>query len=73
MIDFDVQRELKGMIEAVAYMDMEDRVEFDLDEALMDLDHVDTFKDRGVMTNDAGLVLRMDNGQAFQLTIVPCR
>jgi len=32
--------------------------------------HVTTFADAGVLTNNRGLVVRIGNGQEFQLTIV---
>jgi len=32
--------------------------------------HVTTFHDAGVLTMDCGLVVRLPNGQEFQLTIV---
>jgi hypothetical protein len=35
-----------------------------------ELDRVRTFSDAGVMTRDAGLVLRLEDGTEYQLTIV---
>ncbi len=35
--------------------------------------HVETFKDAEIMTTNAGLVVRMDDGTEFQLTIVRSR
>ena len=34
---------------------------------------VSTFRDAGVMCNDAGLVLRMPDGSEFQITILQSR
>ena len=34
---------------------------------------VDTFKDAEIMTTNAGLVVRMDDGAEFQITIVRSR
>ena len=34
---------------------------------------VSTFRDAGVMCNDAGLVLRLPDGSEFQLTIIQSR
>ena len=34
---------------------------------------VSTFRDAGVMSNDAGLVLRLPDGSEFQITILQSR
>ena len=34
------------------------------------IDRVDTFRERGVLTSNRGLVVTLGNGQEFQLTIV---
>lgn len=39
-------------------------------EGLDNVRSVRTFEDEGVMTNDAGLVITLDDGSEFQLTIV---
>lgn len=36
-------------------------------------DSIRTFEDAGVLTTDRGLVLRLSNGQEFQITIVQSR
>jgi len=50
-----------------------------LQEALDDLDvedeirRVETFEEVGMLTNDAGLVITMQDGSEFQVTIVQSR
>ena len=39
----------------------------------LDLARVVTFADAGIMTNNAGLVVRMKDGSEFQITIVQSR
>ncbi len=34
------------------------------------LTNTETFKDRGLLTNNDGLVVTMENGDEFQLTVV---
>jgi hypothetical protein len=36
----------------------------------LSIDRVDKFRERGVLTNNRGLVVTLGNGQEFQLTIV---
>lgn len=38
-----------------------------------DVARVSSFEDQGIMTNNAGLVIRMADGSEFQLTIVKSR
>ena len=45
----------------------------DLPEELSAVSHARTFEDVGVLTNSAGLVLRMTDGSEFQITIVQSR
>lgn len=42
-------------------------------EAAVTFASVRSFEDAGVLTTDRGLVVRLSNGQSFQLSIVPCR
>lgn len=37
------------------------------------IDRTDTFGDRGLLTLDAGLVVRMSDGSEFQVTVVRSR
>jgi len=46
------------------------------DEGLADLPdvaRVDTFEDAGVLTRNVGLVLRLEDGSEFQITVVRSR
>lgn len=45
----------------------------DDDELFERVDHVGTFADQGVMTLNAGLVVRLADGSEFQLTVVRSR
>ncbi len=40
------------------------------DEDVLDVRHVRSFETVGVLTTNAGLVIRLDGGDEFQLTIV---
>jgi len=55
--------------------------EFDVQDYLLDIiynditesgecEHAESFEDRGILTNNAGIVLRLKSGAEFQLTIV---
>lgn len=35
-----------------------------------EIEHVESFKESGVLTRDEGLVVRFDDGSEFQITIV---
>ena len=44
-----------------------------LGEPELDGANVDTFADAGVLTNDAGLVVTLDDGSEFQITVIQIR
>lgn len=36
-------------------------------------DQISTFKERGIKTDDAGFVIKMEDGSEFQITVVKLR
>ena len=52
--------------------DMESRIA-DLFHETSDVSDVRTFEESGIMTRNKGLVIRLDDGSEFQLTIVKSR
>ena len=46
---------------------------FTAGESEVDVRDIETFKDAGVLTNNAGIVLRLMDGSEFQITIVRSR
>lgn len=57
MTDFDIQDYLLDLI----YNDIEESGE---------CKHAESFEDRGILSNNAGIVLKIKGGAEFQLTIV---
>jgi hypothetical protein len=69
-----LQEGMRAMIEEIAYMDEEDLRDLGLDMAApMAEAEVGTFEEHGVLTTNAGLVLRLGDGTEYQLTIVQSR
>lgn len=69
-----MQNRLRELLEAVAVMDAEDRD----DAGLLDFEDLEgastrTFEEAGVLTLDAGLLLRLADGSEYQLTVVRSR
>jgi hypothetical protein len=60
------ERTLQEVLEAVAASSSQDRI---AGEELSDAG-ISTFEDAGVLTNNRGLVVRLQNGAEFQVTIV---
>jgi len=73
MNETELQDVLKTLLEEIAYMDAEDFAQFGMPDELADIENVSTFADAGVMTNNAGLVLRLNDNSEFQVTIVQSR
>ena len=71
----ELQDALTDLLDEVAGMDWEDRQDAGLECAVAfeDLDEVLDYKSEGILTNDAGVVVRMKDGSEFQVTIVKSR
>ena len=73
MNDTELQQNLKTLLEEMSYMDTDDLDQFDMPEELVEIERVSTFDEAGVLTQDAGLVITMNDGSEFQLTIIQSR
>ena len=73
MNENELQDALKTLLEELKFMDDEDRADVGLDSDLTDIAETRTFDEAGVLTNNAGLVVRMADGSEFQITIVQSR
>ena len=54
-------------------MDADDLDQFDLPQDLGEVEHVRTFEEAGVLTQNAGLVIETADGSELQVTIVRSR
>ncbi|MCG3180435.1 MAG: hypothetical protein BIFFINMI_02796 [Phycisphaerae bacterium] len=70
MNENEFQDALKTLLEELSFMDDEDRADAGLPDELATASRIDNFQDAGVLTRNAGLVVRMKDGSEFQLTIV---
>jgi len=70
MNETEMQDALKTLLEEIAYMDADERDRLGV---LDDIENVSTFEEAGVLTNNAGLVVRLGDGSKFQVTIVQSR
>jgi hypothetical protein len=69
-----IQELLHGLLDEIACMDEEDMDNAGLsDTAILSEASVSTFGEAGLLTSDAGIVLRLEDGTEFQLTIVQSR
>ena len=73
MNENELQDALKMLLEEIAFMNEEDREGAGLGEDLAGVERVRTYEEEGVLTHDAGLVIRTADGGEFQLTIVRSR
>jgi len=72
MTERDVEHCLMELLDAIALADPEDAI-VDIPKGLEDLKRVETYEDAGMLTGNAGLVLRTRRGDEFQVTIVKSR
>ncbi|MCG3180941.1 MAG: hypothetical protein BIFFINMI_03306 [Phycisphaerae bacterium] len=70
MNETEFQNALKTLLEEVGFMDDEDRADAGLPDELATTGRIDTFEEAGVLTKNAGMVVRMKDGSEFQVTIV---
>jgi len=73
MDEHELQDALRSFLEEASFMDDDDRADAGLPDELGGIEDVRTFHEDGVLTTDAGLVLKMADGSEFQLTIVRSR
>ena len=69
MDEFELQQHLQDLLDQAAGADPDD-ASVDLPRELCDLRRVVTFRDAGLLTSNAGLILRTADGSEYQLTIV---
>lgn len=72
MTESDLQSELVRRFEE-ACDERESLVDMDDEDHGVFVDRVSTFDDGGLLTRNAGVVLKLSNGDEFQLTIVQSR
>ena len=72
MNENELQDALKNLLEEIAFMDAKDRDEAGVGDELADIERVSTFEEDGVLTRDAGLVIRVQDVE-FQVTILRSR
>jgi len=73
MNDHEFQDALKALLDEVACMDGHDLEQFDLPHDLGGIEHVRTFDEAGVLTQNAGLVIAMADRSEWQVTVVRSR
>ena len=73
MNDHEFQDALKTLLGEIACMDADDLDQFDLPDDLGGIEHVRTFEEAGVLTQNAGLVIELADGSQWQVTIVRSR
>ena len=72
MNETGLQDALKNLLDQIAFMDAEDREEAGLGVDMPEIRRVSTFEEEGVLTRDAGLVIRTRDAE-FQMTIIRSR
>jgi len=73
MNDHEFQDALKALLDEIACMDGDDLEQFDLPDDLDGIEHVRTFVEAGVLTQNAGLVIEMADRSEWQVTVVRSR
>ena len=73
MNDHEFQDVLKALLDEIACMDGDDLDQFDLPDDLGGIEHVRTFDEAGVLTQNAGLVIAMADRSEWQVTVVRSR
>ena len=77
MTDKDMQQHLYDLLAAVTLADSTDSQEISVPHQLLDsetgIDWVSTFAEAGVLTNDAGVVVRMKDKREFCIKITQSR
>jgi len=73
MNDHEFQDALKALLDEIACMDGDDLEQFDLPDDLGGIEHVRTFDEAGVLTQNAGLVIEMADRSEWQVTVVRSR
>ena len=73
MNDHEFQDALKALLNEIACMDGDDLDQFDLPDDLGGIEHVRTFEEAGVLTQNAGLVIEMADRSEWQVTVVRSR
>lgn len=68
MDEKEMQDALIGLIEDEAMADF-----FTCEGAATDVRDIESFKDAGVLTNNAGIVLRLMDGSEYQITVIKSR
>lgn len=70
MNEREFQDALKELLDQVGGPHLDGDAALDPPDELADMRRISTFDEVGMLTNNAGLVVRMTDGQEFQITIV---
>ena len=62
MNENELQDALKTLLDQIAFMDGDQRQDAGFPDELADVRRVSTFEEEGLLTKDAGLVVRMEDG-----------
>ena len=73
MNETGLQDALKTLLDEIAFMDGDDLEQFDLPDDLGGIEYVRTFQEAGVLTQNAGLVIKMADRIEWQVTVVRSR
>ena len=73
MTERELQDALKALLRNIALMDEVDASDAGVPDDLVNLRRVRTYKEDGVLANNAGLVITTADGAEFQLSIVRSR
>jgi alpha-D-ribose 1-methylphosphonate 5-triphosphate diphosphatase PhnM len=69
MDEQEFTEQLKGVLDAIRYGDDNEPGGFHSDDQSV-IDRVETFEENGVLAMNKGLVVRMEDGSEFQVTVV---
>ncbi|MFW6124523.1 MAG: hypothetical protein ACOC46_00125 [Pirellulales bacterium] len=73
MNDHALARAISATLDSIALGDADELAELELPEQLADVDATRSYAEAGVLTSDAGFVLRMADGSEYQVTVKQSR
>ncbi len=69
MNDHALARAISAALDSIGLADADELADFELPEQLAEIDVTRSYAEAGVLTQDAGFVLRMMDGSEFQVTL----
>ena len=73
MSEHDLEQALAGILDEASVTEPDDEMTATIPVELTGVRDVASYRDAGVLTNNAGLVVLMKDGSEFQITIVQSR